>query len=474
MNKKLQISKYIILDFLASLVAWALFYVYRKTSIEFESISKDRLFSDANFSYGIFAMAALWVVIYILLGHYRKIYRRSRLLELGKTIFQHSIGVLLIFFVFILDDRVQNYTQYIDSILVYFTLQTLLVYTFRFVLLSRTNRKIHRKEIGYPTLLIGAQNAAVDLFLNMEQLHRSSGNLFIGYLHPQQNVDEHTSDRISNYLPCLGNLSDLDQIIKQHQIQEVIIATEKEEHQYTQNIIERLENEKVEVKVLPTLYDILTGSVKLTSLFDIPLLHIQFKAMPVWQSVLKRLLDILISSSILILLSPFYAFVSLLVKLSSKGPVFYKQERIGLHGKPFQIIKFRSMLVDAEKLGPQLSSDEDPRITPWGKFMRQHRIDEFPQFYNVLIGEMSIVGPRPERQFFIDQLIEKAPYYKQVHRVRPGITSWGMVKFGYAENIDEMLERLKYDLIYIENLTIMSDFKVLFYTVFIVLQGRGK
>ena len=160
--------------------------------------------------------------------------------------------------------------------------------------------------------------------------------------------------------------------------------------------------------------------------------------------------------------------------MSSKGPIFYSHERIGLHGKPFQIHKFRSMYVDAEKNGPALSSKEDPRITPFGKHMRKTRMDELPQFWNVLIGEMSLVGPRPERQHFIDKIVVKAPHYRHLHKVKPGITSWGQVKYGYAENVDEMIERLKYDLLYIENMSMYVDFKILIYTVLIVVQGRGK
>ena len=160
--------------------------------------------------------------------------------------------------------------------------------------------------------------------------------------------------------------------------------------------------------------------------------------------------------------------------MGSKGPIFYTQKRIGLGGKPFHIIKFRSMKVDAEAAGPQLSKEEDPRITAMGKYLRKTRLDEFPQFWNVLVGDMSVVGNRPERQFFIDQIMQKAPQYKRLHKIKPGITSWGQVKYGYAENVDEMVERLQYDLLYLENISILLDLKILIYTVIIMMQGRGK
>jgi exopolysaccharide biosynthesis polyprenyl glycosylphosphotransferase len=196
--------------------------------------------------------------------------------------------------------------------------------------------------------------------------------------------------------------------------------------------------------------------------------------MPQWQKSLKRLFDITVSILVLTLLSPIYIITALIVVTTSKGPAFYSHNRIGLNGKPFRIYKFRSMTNDAESRGPQLSSKNDSRITPFGKFMRKTRLDEIPQFYNVLIGTMSIVGPRPERQYYIDQIVQKAPHYRLLHKVRPGITGWGQVKFGYAENIPEMVERLKYDILYIENMTIALDLKILIYTFLIVLQGRGK
>jgi exopolysaccharide biosynthesis polyprenyl glycosylphosphotransferase len=222
------------------------------------------------------------------------------------------------------------------------------------------------------------------------------------------------------------------------------------------------------------MYDIITGSVKMNHLFGIPLIQIKTDLMPPWQMNVKRITDIAVSFITLIALSPVFLITAILVKFSSKGPVFFRQTRIGLHGKAFKIIKFRSMFEGAENAGPQLSKDNDTRITPFGKFMRKTRLDEIPQFYNVLIGDMSLVGPRPERQFFIDQIIQYAPHYKHLHKVRPGITSWGQVKYGYAENVEQMLERLKYDIIYIENMSLAVDLKIMFFTVVTVIQGRGK
>jgi exopolysaccharide biosynthesis polyprenyl glycosylphosphotransferase len=465
MNKTLEKILVLVTDFITINLSWILYYDFRVKTGWF------KLFSAPEFLIPMFVIYFYWLFIFVFVGMYQTWFAASRFDELSKLFKASFVGIFIIFFLIFIDDYVHGVSSSTRILVfIYWGLFLLLVGSGR-LLIRSLQRSLLIKGFGRKNVLIVGFNEKG--FGVQKQLiqNRALGLDVEGFV----SVNKVKINSIHDEVRVLGSIDQIQEVIDALNIKEVIIALDKNYSDLMVEVISKCESKNVRMKIVPDLYEILSGQAKTSQIYGVPLIDIMPELMPDWEKRMKRLLDILTSSIILLVSFPISVVIAIAIKLDSKGPVLFKQQRCGMNGNEFNILKFRSMFQNAEKTtGPIWSQKGDPRVTKVGKVIRKLRLDELPQMFNVLKGEMSIVGPRPERPYFVKMLSKEIPYYNRRLKVRPGITGWAQVKHKYDESIEDVKVKLRYDLFYIENMSLRMDFKIIVRTVFVMLFGKGQ
>ena len=465
MKKSKQAGKYILSDFISASVAWLLFNILRYEVFAIDE-GADSLLDYLQYPGvlgGQVVIPLFWLVLYYFSGYYNKPFGKSRLTELFSTFITVLIGTVFVFFALLLDDIPRSIDIYYKLFFGMFGLQFFITYIPRLLITQSGMRKIKNREWAMKVLIIGAGGKAVRIAHDLYRL----GYDICGFV----SEDERTPVKADRN-QVLGTVEDIPVLMEKENVDEIVLAVESKNNKALLGILYSLYRYKRPIKVLADRFNMLS-KIQLRTIRGIPLVDVTDNNFSPAEQNIKLFLDKVCSVVALLLLSPLFAYIAWRVKKDSPGPVFFRQERIGYLGQPFWMYKFRTMYVNAEENGPSLSSEDDLRVTPFGRIMRKYRLDELPQFWNVLKGDMSLVGPRPERKYFIGEIVKTAPDYYLLHNVRPGITSLGMVKYGYAASVDKMVERMEYDILYYENMSLTLDLTILIYTVKTVITGKG-
>lgn len=463
MNKSTERILLLIIDFITINLAYIFYFYFRVETGWFQLISRP------EFLLPMLVIYFYWFLIFLFVGMYRAWFAASRFDELT-TLFKTSfIGVMILFFLIFIDDiSYQQSSAQRYLIFIYWGIFFLFVGSGRLFIRSLQRNLLLRGIGRRNTIIIGYNDRAKEVSQEVQKA-KALGLDIVGFVL----VNEKSEVQKDNG-EILGTILDIHEIVKKYNVKEVIIALDKHEHDLMLDVIAKCDFNDLNIKIVPDLYEIISGQARTNQLYGVPLIEINPELMPIWERKIKRLMDIIFSLLILTMTMPITLIVALAIKLDSEGPVFFKQIRVGKDGKEFKIYKFRSMIKDAEKhTGPVWSTKDDPRITRVGKIIRKFRLDEIPQFINVLRGDMSLVGPRPERAYFVEKLSQEIPLYKRRLKVKPGITGWAQVKHKYDESIEDVKKKLQYDLYYIENISLKMDLKILFRTIFVVLFGKG-